>query len=192
MPAALDTLALFDLATLKEHCKATDPVDVVSENTLVRIGNGASAYCEERTSRIFKQRTLNLVASGNGKRTLLMLKRPIISIASLTIDGVAVDPSEYVIWSEKGTIELKTRTFTVGIGNIALTYDAGYATSSTDPQLRQVTVAALDLAKAHWDEFSAGAMSLSSITVGPASAIIKPGLNPRIEKYLDSIADVRG
>ena len=128
--------------------------------------------------------------SGDGSTKLLRLPRPIVSVTSLSIDEVALAASDYVIFAESGKIQLKTKVFSIGVGNVALAMDAGYA--ANHPRFRQVAAAALDLAKAHYEEWGVNAVSFSSVAIGSQSVIIKPGLNPRIEKYLDSLRDVRG
>ena len=186
----MDDLALFDLDALKTHVKITDLADTSKDTLLDEIGNAASSYCEERVGDRFKPRDYTIVRNGDGTSKLLRLPRPIVSVASLVVDEVAIDASDYVIFAEAGKIQLKTGVFAVGVGNVALTLNAGYA--ETHPRRRQVTAAALDLAKSHFDEIESNAVSVSSVSIGPQSMVIRPGLNPRIDKYLDSIRDVRG
>jgi hypothetical protein len=186
---AMDSLALFTLADLKLHCKL-GAEESGNDAQLVVLGNAASAYCEERVGERFRIRDYTLVRNGDGRSLLLRLPRPIAAVTSLTIDDVAIDAADYVVFADSGKVQLKGRTFTPGVGNVAIVLSAGYA--ETAPRFRQVRAAALDLAKSHYDEWSANAISISSISMGPASTVIRPGLNPRIEKYLDSIRDVRG
>lgn len=195
---ALDPLALFDLATLKSHCKVTtaDPAtaqDTEAITALERIGAGASEYCENRIGERIQVRNYTVVRDGDGRATLLRLPRPIRSVTSITIDDVALASTEYVFNAAAGTITLRSRRFTKGLQNVEVVLSAGYdfADASQAAQVADIVAAALDLAKSHWDEWNAGAIALSSITLGPATAIIKPGLNPRIEKFLDGKRDVR-
>lgn len=185
---AMDALALFDLDALKSHCKI-DLADTSRDTVLERIGNAASGYCEERVGEKFKVRTYTLLRNGDGSAKLLRLPRPIVSVTSVTLDDVALAASDYVVFAAAGKIQLKTRVFTDGVGNVAVVMNAGYAVDH--PRFRQVAAAALDLAKSHYDEWDANALSLSSVSIGSASTVIKPGLNPRVEKYLDSLRDVR-
>jgi uncharacterized phiE125 gp8 family phage protein len=184
---AMIATAIFSLADLKTFCRITDGSQ---DATLEAIANGVTGYCEARTSRIFKQRTVAESRNGDGTALLLRLPRPIVSVTSLTIDGAAVSSTEYVVFADRGKLQLKTRTFPPGVGNVQIVIEAGYADPKTE--IPQVFAAALDLAKSHYDEWQNGAISLSSISIGPASTVVRPGLNPRVEKYLDSIADVRG
>ncbi len=183
---ALDPLALFDLATLKAHCKITE---ATQDDELVILGNAASAFAEQVTGQAWKVRDYTIVRNGDGRKTLLRLPRPIVSVTSFTADDVAYAASDYVIFADAGKITLKSKTLPDGVGNIVLALSAGYAIDH--PKFRAVAAAALDLAKSHYDEWQAGAISISSISVGPATAMIRPGLNPRITKYLESMRDVR-
>jgi len=185
---AMKPLAIFDLPLFKAWLKVPDG-DTSQDTVLERIGNAASEYCEERSGWLFKKRTHTLTRDGDDRPVLLRLHRPIISVTSLTIDGVALAASEYVADGTHGKITLKTRVFPRGVGNVVVVYEAGYDDADLPGQ---VVAAALDLAKAHYEEWMNGAISLSSISIGTANAIIKPGLNPRIEAFLDSLKDVRG
>jgi hypothetical protein len=163
--------------------------DASLDTVLERVINGVCSYVERRTGRIWKAQTLSIVRSGDGTNKLLRLERPINSVTSLTIDGVALAPSEFWADSDKGRIVLKARTFTPGIGNVALTYEAGYA--DVDAGAGAIFTAALDLVKSHADELQNGTISVASIVQGPVSTTIRPGFNPRIDKFLDSLRDVR-
>jgi len=196
---ALNPLALFDLATLKTWCKVTtqDPPTAADTDVLTLlevIGNGASEYCEARIGQRFKKRTSTVTRDGDGRSKLLRLPRPIVSVASLTIDDQVIGASEYALDRQNGKITLRARAFSVGLQNVSVTLDAGYdfAVAADAAQVADVVAAALDLAKSHYDEWTTGAIAASSISIGPASVMIRPGLNPRIEKFLDGKKDVRG
>lgn len=185
----MDPLALFTLVALKAHCKI-NAEDVTRDDILTLIGNAASAYCEERVGEKFAPRVHVIQRSGDGTTKLLRLPRLVTAVDSLTIDGTPIAASDYVVFAEAGKIQLKTRTFSAGVGNVTVILTAGYAEAHA--RRRQVMAAALDLAKSHYDEWDANAIAASSISIGPQSVVIRPGLNPRVEKYLDSLRDVRG
>jgi hypothetical protein len=184
----MNPLSLFTLSQLKSWLKI-GPTDDGPDAVLEILGNAASDYCEARIGATFKSRDYTIARDGDGRDRLLRLPRPISAVSALSIDGVALDASDYVVYGDKGKIRLKTRLFGGGVGNVSVTLTAGYADGDLP---NHVVGAALDLAKAHYEEWTNGAISLSSINVGSMNAIIKPGLNPRIEKYLDSQRDVRG
>lgn len=183
----MNDLALFSLEQLKTWLKT--PGDTSQDAVLEILGQGASDYCEARIGTQFKSRPYTITRNGDNRSKLLRLPRPILSVTSVTVDGVLLDPTTYGVDPDKGLIQLTTTVFTLGVRNVVVGLVAGYATADLPGH---VVAAALDLAKAHHEEWTNGAISLSSISIGPASAIIKPGLNPRIEKFLDAQKDVRG
>lgn len=61
--------------------------------------------------------------SGDGSSILVPDKTPIISVTSLTVDGVLLMADEYVVF--KNRIQLKYQTFTKGILNVEISYVAG-------------------------------------------------------------------
>jgi hypothetical protein len=185
---AMNALALFTLDQFKTWLKLPATDDTI-DGVLEPIGNGSSDYCEQRIGQLFKSRSYTITRNGDGRSKLLRLPRPIQSVTSITMDGVLLDPTSYVFDADKGMVQLKTSVFAVGVANVVIALVAGYASADLPGH---VVVAALDLAKSHYEEWLNGAISLSSISIGPASAVIKPGLNPRIEKFLDAQRDVRG
>jgi hypothetical protein len=180
-------LALFSLSALKTFLKLKG-TDDAQDDVLATIGQAASDYCESRIGERFKARDYTIVRDGDDRDKLLRLPRSIVSVASLTIDGIAIASTDYVIYVDDGKIRLKQRRFTAGVGNVSVVLTAGYA---DDALPGHIVAAALDLAKSHYEEWMNGAISLSSINIGSVNAIIRPGLNPRVEKYLDSMRDVR-
>lgn len=186
---ALTPAAFLTVSQLKQWHVPAIPDDQL-DPVLERIINGVCGYVEARTGRVWQARSLSIVRSGDGRPQLLRLERPINSVTSLTIDDVAIAPASYWAHSDRGRLVLKTGVFAAGIGNVALTYNAGY--TDVEQGAGQIFAAALDLAKAHLDELQNGTISLQSISIGPVNAFVRPGLHPRIEKYLDSLKDVRG
>lgn len=183
---AMKDLALFTLEQFKGWLKISDESQ---DAVLEVIGQGASDYCEARIGAQFKARSYTVTRNGDNRSKLLRLPRPILSVTSLTVDGTVVDPTTYAVDADKGVLQRKTGVLAAGVANVVVVLVAGYAEGELPGQ---VVAAALDLAKSHYEEWQNGAISLSSINIGSANAVIKPGLNPRIEKFLDSQRDVRG
>lgn len=187
-PTDLDPLAVFALADI--HTYLNIPTGVTTDDQVfIQIGNGVSAYIEQRTNTLWKARDYVLTTDGDGRDKLLRLPRPINSVASLTVSGSAlVENTDFFVYSDDGTIKLAWgREFCRGRQNVVLDFNAGYTAVPYD-----IVQAALELFKSCYDELKSGAVSLSSIDIGSVHAILKPGLNPRIEKYLDAQRDLRG
>ncbi len=107
--------------------------------------NAASARIEEFCDRIFKQRTVTKTFEGYGDTTLDM-GGPIISVSSVTIDGVALvegATADFQVLHARGEI-YRPGGWPYGIQNIVVTAVVGY---STIPHT--VRRACIDLVK-HW------------------------------------------
>jgi hypothetical protein len=184
---SLDGLAVFTLEDFKGLLRIPEQEET-DDTALTLIGNGVSAYVDARTGTKWKKRTYTITRDGDGRSTLLRLPRPIASVASLTVDGTPlVQGQDFWVYGDSGKIALQGRTFPCGFQNVVVTLDAGYDVVPYD-----IVEAALELAKSAYDELKTGAVSLSSISIGSVNAILKPGLNPRIEKFLDAHRDLRG
>jgi len=91
--------------------------------------------------------TLNETYDGNGSAKLLPHFFPIISVASVTVDGVPIPLSTSPVaagfgWDSR-KIFLRGFQFTCGMQNVALAYTAGY--SSVPLDLKQAAVEAFAL-----------------------------------------------
>lgn len=187
MPTDLDPLAIFALADIHNYLNI--PIGTTSDDPVfIVIGNGVSAYVERRTNTLWKARDYVLTKDGDGRDKLLRLPRPINSVASLTVSGIVfVENTDFFVYTDDGTIKLACgREFCRGRQNVVLDFNAGYTDVPYD-----IVQAGLELFKSCYDELKTGAVSMSQITIGTVHAMLKPGLNPRIEKYLDAERDIR-
>lgn len=124
------------------------------------------AACQ--TVRDMIRRSVNLVADdeitmdGNGAGVLLLPQRPVAEVTEVSVDGTLLDPTEYDLLGDQGTLRLTTLatigTWTPGISNVAITYTHGWALSeddvTPDPPVNRVPssirLVALRLAAAVW------------------------------------------
>ena len=189
MPAATDPLALFSLDVVKKWLKITS---TEKDDDVVICANSASAEIEQQTNRIFVTRACSETFNGNGKARLMLRYRPVISIASLTIDDIAIDASEYVLDARLGLITLKARYFDAGIGNVVCAYEAGWDVQDGPNLPRDVYRAGLDLTKAIWDEWSTGAIAMTSVTLANNTVMLKTSQFPQsVQRVLDRWEDKR-
>lgn len=187
MPVTLADYALVSLTEFKTYLKL-DVGDVMYDDQIATILNGVSGHMERVTSRIFKARTAtNQIQRYMSPRRVFLKWFPVITMTSLVLSDIAHASDAYTVDEETGQIELASGSFPSGLGKIRATYEAGY-----DPLLGDDIAACLDLAKSVYDEWQNGAISLNSLSIGPASISIRPGINPRIEQYLDARRNVRG
>lgn len=194
MPNAVETKSttLFSLARLRTYLGITD-VSGSKDEELAIIGDAASEEIEQETGRVFVKRTATETYNGDGN-SVLFVRRPIVSISSLTVDGNAlVLNTDYKFDARLGAIyRLNGNGFTQDVQNISITYVYGYDVQDGDALPNDVYRAGLDLAKARWDEKSANAVVASTISLGPSSMVIKPGARPpSVQRIIDNWTESR-
>lgn len=130
------------------------------------IGN-ASTMIESVCARTFEAATYTETRNGNGAPMLFLRQGPIVSVASLSIDGIAIPaattPTSYgYVFDDRrlylrGNAGISARVtgtpggypigFSRGVQNIAVEYSAGYATIPADLNQACVELVADMLAK---------------------------------------------
>ena len=118
---------------------ANPPIDTL----LTRLISAVSAYMQTAMSRTIAQTTYNETRNGMGNTRMALKNTPIISIATLAVDGVSIalraplsqsstaSPGGYTF--DQTTIMLSNGySFTRGYQNVQVTYDAGFATTPYD------------------------------------------------------------
>lgn len=158
---SVGTYALTTLAAVNSYLKITadgGDRDAFIEDLIDRV----TAQCEQYTGRKLKARDYhydsadsdydpdNAILDGNGEQYLFTPQWPINSVSILTIGDTTItereswDETGYVIYKDQGRIYLAGYTFTEGIKNIFLAYNAGYTTIPEDLEqsvIQQVAMA---------------------------------------------------
>ena len=135
MPEAAD--ALCSTGQVKDYLKITGATWDALIGELI---DGVTDSIQSDTKRKFKQATYtNEDYNGNGTRILILKNYPIISVASLYDDvnrdfgaSTLIAAADYIVWKDEGEIELVEEKFTTGVGNVRITYDAGFAVIPQD------------------------------------------------------------
>lgn len=135
----LSNHALTTYAAVKEYLKlSTDD----EQNSLERMINAVSEMIEKYCDRHFEKATYTEKYRGNNRQLLRLNQYPVLSVASVTIDGDAAD--DYEILSEEGMLyreDLWTWTgYSIGLvgedagskRNIEVQYTAGYVLPKDD------------------------------------------------------------
>jgi hypothetical protein len=90
--------------------------------------------------------------NGNGKAVMTLLNAPIQTVTGVVVDGVAVDPlpapaigtyapSTPAFTFDESKVQLWGTCFTRGVGNVSISYTAGFfASGSPDPQIEQAVI----------------------------------------------------
>ena len=119
--------------------------DVLLQDLIARIGAWAERYCD----RSFAKATYTEQRDGDGTDTLLVRQWPLLSVASLYDDPLRVfgaatqiAATDFAIYANQGMIRLDGRVFSVGIQNVKVTYEAGYADIPEDLQQAVVELVA--------------------------------------------------
>jgi uncharacterized phiE125 gp8 family phage protein len=169
-----------------------EEADDSKDELLVTAADAASAELEQGTSLIFVTRSVTDTLDGNGRTDLWLSRRPIVSVTSVTADGVLVDPSLYVLDARMGRLRMKSGAWSCGMANIVVVYSAGYGAQDAATLPADVKRACLDLAKAIFDELVSGALTLSSVSMGPGSMVLKTGqMPPSVERVFDRWRETR-
>ena len=190
---AVKTTTLFSLAKLKGWLQV-EKAD--RDADLEAIADWATDIFERETRVLFVKRTVSEVYDGLGSNRLLLNHYPIQSVTTLTVketqEGTAktITSADYDLNLEEGVIRLRSTadppTFPKLFQNVTVAYPAGYGGQDGTTLPGDIFAGALDLAKLKWDELQSGAISASSISIGPGSLLIKPDLPIHIRRTLDA------
>lgn len=158
--------------------------DVVLEDLI----NAISAEFERETGRVVIARAKTETKHGDGRPVLGLRWTPIVSVASLTIDGVALDPSDYVLDTETGLVRLRARTFTAGVGNVVASYTGGYAAADVPADLKRFI---RDWCKFAYDEWHTDSVAATSVSIGNQTFQINPELPRELRRGIGRFRDQR-
>lgn len=140
-------------------------------NAAIAIVNGYIGYNPELHTSTKKM-------DGTGCNLLNIQDAPIVTVVSLTVDGVPVDSASYVIRDEY-IILLGGLIFTPGIANVEVTYSAGFSPVPGDIVQTALRIAGVLHAEAD------GNIGISSKSFGESGSRVF--LNSNLERYLVAI-----
>lgn len=131
--------ALCALADVKNYLGITDTSQDALINALIP---QASAQIENYCNRTFAQASYSETRNGNNASSMFLRQVPIVSVASLSVDGVAIaaspDPQTFGYVFDEDTIYIRgcrsgapTR-FERGVQNVAISYSAGFSAIPAD------------------------------------------------------------
>lgn len=164
-----------------------DVFDTSRDDRLVLLADAASARIEAHTGRVFAARDVTEAFRGRGTGSVGLQRRPVRSVTSVTVGGVAVASGAWEIEAALGRLTLTAGTFAAG-ALCTVVYRAGYEAADRPPD---VVEACLQLTKYLWDERETGAVGASSISIGPQSLMLKPGLPEPLRDALRAWVDTR-
>jgi hypothetical protein len=104
----------------------------------------ASRWFESQVGRTIAAANYVEIQDGNGGQTIIPGNSPLISVSALTIDGTAVAVSTgygvqgYFIAGN--VVRLRSQYVSSGVGNVSISYRAGYELSAIPSEVRQAVV----------------------------------------------------
>lgn len=130
---------LTTLSTLKEWLGITATTD---DALLTRLVTAASAFIQNYLNRTFYVSAIVETRDGTGTNRLFLARGPVLSVSSVSIDGISVPESTstsmYGWVAGTNVITLRGGVFPLNVVNVQVTYSAGYVTVPSD--IEQVCV----------------------------------------------------
>jgi hypothetical protein len=136
-------LNLLTLEEVRTACGITDnSQDVALETLRVRVAATIAQQCRVATDgatppTLRKETLTEVIRLNRSMRDLVLSRRPIVSVASITEDGTALDSADYEINSGAGLVmRLSSDALTYWRAcKITIVYDAGWETVPVDLKL---------------------------------------------------------
>lgn len=155
------------------------------EELLARLVTAASAATETYLGRTVLQADYTERGNGTGGCSFLPKRHPINSVASLSIDGVAIEASDgikpgYLIDGGRLVLVGGLR-FTRGVQNILLTYNAGYATVPAD--IEQAVIETVALSYKRGDHADVSSKTLAGETVSYIKVEFPPSAKAALQPH---------
>lgn len=160
---------------------------------IVRVADAISERVESYCNRLFVTRTVTDGYDGTGSPAMFLRDYPVVAMTSLSVkDSPVASPTpltegvDYDVDKRTGRVQLRTRRFPRGFQNVAAVYTAGWGAQDAPELPQDVVQAALDYMKLVWTELTTNAVAATSVSVGPSSFVLKPGIPWGIKQVLES------
>jgi len=155
---------LTTLAAVKSWLGLTASTD---DALLSRLITATSAYIEQWTNRHFLSQSFNEVRDGTGSAVLVFADYPVTAVTAVVVNGQAIPLSpgygQFGYSFTDTVLRLTGRWFDRGLGNVQLTYTAGYA--SVPPEIEQACIELVALRYKERDRIGHQSKSLAGETV---------------------------
>lgn len=161
---------------------------------VAQVADAVTAFLETETRRVFVSRSLTEVRDGTGTSLLQLWRYPIVSISTLTIlrdveDAAAetIASTDYRILSAQGKVQLKSAVtpFTAGLGNVTVTYTAGFGAQGSTALPQDIVNASLELIKLHYDQRWSGSIAANQVTLGPATFTVRQDIPWHVRRVIE-------
>ena len=169
-------------------------IDGTQDVLLQHLVTAASAFFLQRCSRsaLIGPVTVNETRDGHfGQRRLILLESPVSAVASVAVDGTAVqtsaNPRSPGFGFDADGIFLRGSCFTDGFSNIEISYTAGYDANS--PEAAMIEQAVIELVgtkfrrRTHIDEMSRTNAASGTLTVSFSQKDVPAEVQAAINKF---------
>ena len=181
---------LATLAQLKTYLGVSGADD---DALLQALLNRVAPAAERACGRTFAQETVTEYHDGKDDSVLVLVKRPVESVASVHddldrayTDDALVSADDYVLYPDEGLIELDAGEFRDGLRNVKVVYTAGYAAIPAD-----VTHACVVWAAAVYNRAKEGGDGLSAERLPDlAQEFLNHAMPPEARQILDRYQEV--
>jgi len=159
---------LTTLAKVKGYVQGLDQADATFDEVLGRIIAAVSAQFVSESGMVPTSTAYTEKRSGHGMESMTLRHAPVISVTSVSVDGVAV-PAQPSVGSsgwvlDGSTVRLVGYVFTEGTLNVSIVYTAGYAAIPADIEqavIKMVGLQFTDRKRIGQSSLSAGGESIS-------------------------------
>jgi len=180
-------MATGDLTTLA-NVKAwfAPPLTATADDALLaRLVTAASQFIQIWLGRTIAATAYAETRNGLGGTRLFLRNRPVLSVASLTVDGVAIAPASgpgqagYLF--DDSSVYLAGHAFSRGQQNVTVAYSAGYA--ATPPELEQACIALVALRYKERDRIGQVSKNLAGEVVSFAQKDMPADVQTLLDQY---------
>lgn len=152
---------------------------------LTRLVTSASQFIQAWLGRTIAETAYTETRNGAGGTRLFLRNRPVVSVASLTVDGVAVaaaaGPGQPGYLFDDSSAYLTGYAFTRGQQNVVIAYTAGYA--ATPPELEQACIELVALRYKERDRIGQVSKNLAGEVVSFAQKDMPADVQTLLDQY---------
>lgn len=156
-----------DLTTLA-NVKAWAGIQTADDDTLLnRLITSASGFVETWLNRVFESKQYDEVRDGTGGCAMMFADYPVTAVSSVVVDGLPIPAAPDAVSPgyrfTDTRIVLTGYRFSKGLGNVQLSYTAGYV--ATPPEVEQACIEMIALRYKERDRIGHQSKSLAGETV---------------------------
>lgn len=164
-------MALGDLTTLADlKSYLSPPLTTTADDALLtRLITAASQFIQTWLNRTIASASYTDTRNGTGGARLFLRNRPVTAVSSLTVDGVAIAPSDPpplgagYLFDDSAIYLVGGQCFTRGAQNVVVEYTAGFP--ATPPEIEQACIALVVLRYKERDRIGQASKNLGGETV---------------------------